>query len=92
MSCAVALANLKVFADEGIIDHVQANELAFRAALDNLADLPIVGDIRGAGYFYGIELVRDRDSRKSFSDDEGGAPTPGIPVQPSAGARPDLSC
>ena len=70
VSCAVALANLKVFADEGIIAHVQANELAFRAALDNLADLPIVGDIRGAGYFYGIELVRDRDSRKSFSDDE----------------------
>ena len=70
VSCAVALANLKVFADEGIIDHVQANELAFRAALDNLADLPIIGDIRGAGYFYGIELVRDRDSRKSFSDDE----------------------
>ena len=70
VSCAVALANLKVFADEGIIDHVQANELAFRAALDNLADLPIIGDIRGVGYFYGIELVRDRDSRKSFSDDE----------------------
>ena len=70
VSCAVALANLKIFEDEDIVGHVQANEVAFRAALDDLMDLPIVGDIRGEGYFYGIELVRDRDTRSSFSDDE----------------------
>jgi len=70
VSCAVALANLQVFADEGILDHVQANEAAFRSALDDLADLPIVGDIRGAGYFYGVELVREREGRVSFTDDE----------------------
>ncbi|MDG2907833.1 MAG: aspartate aminotransferase family protein [Acidimicrobiales bacterium] len=70
VSCAVALANLKIFEDEDIVGHVQANEDAFRAALDDLSDLPIVGDIRGVGYFYGIELVRDRDTRSSFSDDE----------------------
>ena len=69
VSCAVALANLQVFADEGILDHVQANEAAFRSALDDLADLPIVGDIRGAGYFYGVELVREREGRVSFTDD-----------------------
>ena len=70
VSCAVALANLKIFEDEDIVGHVQANEDAFRAALDDLMDLPIVGDIRGTGYFYGIELVRDRDTRSSFSDEE----------------------
>ena len=70
VSCAVALANLQIFEDEDIIGHVQTNESAFRAALDDLADLPIVGDIRGMGFFYGIELVRDRDTRASFSDDE----------------------
>ena len=70
VSCAVALANLKIFEDEDIVGHVQANEVAFRAALDDLMDLPIVGDIRGEGFFYGIELVRDRDTRASFSDDE----------------------
>ena len=70
VSCAVALANLQVFEDEDIIGHVRTNESAFRAALDDLADLPIIGNIRGAGYFYGIELVRDRDTRSSFSDDE----------------------
>jgi len=70
VSCAVALANLQVFADEKILDHVQANEVAFRSAIDDLADLPIVGDVRGAGYFYGIELVRGREGRISFTDDE----------------------
>ncbi len=70
VSCAVALANLQVFADEKILDHVQANEAAFRSAIDDLADLPIVGDVRGAGYFYGIELVREREGRVSFTDGE----------------------
>ena len=70
VSCAVALANLRIFEEEDIVGNVQANEAAFRAALTDLADLPIVGDIRGEGYFYGIELVRDRDSRESFTADE----------------------
>jgi len=70
VSCAVALANLQIFEDEKILEHVRTNEPAFRAALDDLADLPIVGDIRGAGYFYGIELVKDRTDRLSFSDEE----------------------
>ena len=70
VSCAVALANLRIFEEEDIVGNVQANEAAFRAALTALADLPIVGDIRGEGYFYGIELVRDRDSRESFTADE----------------------
>ena len=70
VSCAVALANLAVFESEDVVGHVQANENAFRAALDDLADLPIVGDVRGAGYFYGIELVREREGRVSFSAEE----------------------
>jgi len=70
VSCAVALANLAVFESEDIVGHVQANENTFRAALDDLADLPIVGDVRGAGYFYGIELVREREGRVSFSAEE----------------------
>ena len=49
---------------------MQATEAAFRAALDDLMDLPIVGDVRGAGFFYGIELVKDKETRLSFDDDE----------------------
>ncbi len=56
---------------EDLTGRVMAHEAAFRAALDSLADIPIVGDIRGMGYFYGIELVKDRDTRESFTDEEG---------------------
>jgi len=70
VSCAVAMANLDVFEKEHLLDHVMANEAAFRAALDDLCDLPIVGEVRGMGYFYGIELVKDRDTRETFSEEE----------------------
>jgi adenosylmethionine-8-amino-7-oxononanoate aminotransferase len=70
VSCAVALANLDLFESEGLLQHVQTNEHLFRKALDDLSDLPIVGEVRGAGYFYGIELVKDRDSRETFTSDE----------------------
>ena len=70
VSAAVALANLDIFEKEQLCAHVLEHEPAFRAALDDLSDLPIVGEVRGAGYFYGIELVKDRDSKESFSADE----------------------
>jgi adenosylmethionine-8-amino-7-oxononanoate aminotransferase len=70
VSCAAAMANLDIFDREGLNDHVKENAGRFRAALDSLADLPIVGDIRGAGYFYGIELVKDKETRETFDDDE----------------------
>ncbi len=70
VSCAVALANLDVFEKEDLLGNVRANEGAFRATLEKLNDLPIIGDIRGDGYFYGIELVKDKTTRETFSDDE----------------------
>jgi adenosylmethionine-8-amino-7-oxononanoate aminotransferase len=70
VSCAVALANLDVFESDDILGHVQANEEAFKASLDTLLKLPIVGDVRGAGYFWAIELVKDQATRASFDDDE----------------------
>jgi adenosylmethionine-8-amino-7-oxononanoate aminotransferase len=70
VSTAVALANLDIFEREHLTDHVHALAPAFRATLDRLLDLPIVGDVRGAGFFYGIELVKDRTTRESFSAEE----------------------
>ncbi len=70
VSCAVALANLDVFEKEDLLGNVRANEGAFRSTLEKLNDLPIVGDIRGDGYFYGIELVKDKVTRETFDDDE----------------------
>jgi adenosylmethionine-8-amino-7-oxononanoate aminotransferase len=70
VSTAVALANIEVFEKEGLLENVLQNEGAFKASLETLRDLPIVGDVRGAGYFYGIELVKDKDTRETFNDDE----------------------
>jgi adenosylmethionine-8-amino-7-oxononanoate aminotransferase len=70
VSCAVAMANLDVFEKEDLLGNVRSNEGAFRATLEKLNDLPIVGDVRGDGYFYGIELVKDKASRETFNDDE----------------------
>jgi adenosylmethionine-8-amino-7-oxononanoate aminotransferase len=70
VSAAVALANLDVFEKEGLLENVRTNESAFKSSLDTLRDLPIVGDVRGAGYFYGIELVKDKKTRETFDRDE----------------------
>ncbi|MCU0283597.1 MAG: aspartate aminotransferase family protein [Candidatus Nanopelagicales bacterium] len=70
VSCAVALANLDIFEREGINAHVRANEGAFRATLERLLDLDIVGDVRGEGFFYGIELVKDKATKETFDDAE----------------------
>ena len=70
MAAAVAMANLDVFENEGILENVRENEPAFRAMLESLRDIEIVGDVRGAGYFQAIELVKDRETRQSFNDEE----------------------
>jgi len=70
VSCAVALANLDVFAREDLTGHVRSLEGAFRSTLERLLDLPIVGDVRGDGFFYGIELVKDKTTRETFDEAE----------------------
>lgn len=70
MAAAVALANIAAFEEEGILDHVNENEHHLRAMLESLRDIPIVGDVRGAGYFHAIELVKDRDTKESFHGEE----------------------
>ncbi len=70
VSTAVAMENLDIFEEEGINQNVLDNEGAFRSTLEKLNDLPIVGDVRGDGYFYGIELVKDKATKETFDDDE----------------------
>ncbi len=70
VAAAVAMANLDIFEREGINEHVKDNEGAFRRTLEKLLDLPMVGDVRGAGFFYGIELVKDKDTRETFDEAE----------------------
>ena len=61
VSCAVALANLDVLEGEGIVEHVAALGPALGERLRSLCDVPIVGDVRGEGFFWAVELVKDPD-------------------------------
>jgi adenosylmethionine-8-amino-7-oxononanoate aminotransferase len=70
VQAAVALKNLEIMKREGIVEHVAAKEDAFRATLGQLLELPIVGDLRGTGFFYALELVKDKETRETFTDDE----------------------
>jgi adenosylmethionine-8-amino-7-oxononanoate aminotransferase len=67
---AVALANLDIMERENLFAHVRANSDLFRSYLERLTDLPIVGDVRGDGYFFGLELVKDKATKETFDDDE----------------------
>jgi adenosylmethionine-8-amino-7-oxononanoate aminotransferase len=70
VAAAVALANIEILEREDLCGHVRAKEPEFRAMLEGLRDIPIVGDVRGAGFFQAIELVKDRDTKETFNDEE----------------------
>jgi adenosylmethionine-8-amino-7-oxononanoate aminotransferase len=68
---AIALKNIEIMKRERIVEHVKESEERFRDTLAQLLELPIVGDLRGVGFFYALELVKDKETRKTFTDDEG---------------------
>jgi adenosylmethionine-8-amino-7-oxononanoate aminotransferase len=70
VAAAIALANLDIFEREDLCGQVLAREDEFRAMLDGLREIPIVGDVRGDGFFYAIELVKDRETKQGFTDEE----------------------
>jgi adenosylmethionine-8-amino-7-oxononanoate aminotransferase len=70
VAAAVALANIEIFEREDLCGHVRAKEGEFRATLEDLRDIPIVGDVRGAGFFQAVELVKDQQTKETFNDAE----------------------
>jgi adenosylmethionine-8-amino-7-oxononanoate aminotransferase len=68
--CAIALKNIEIMKRERILEHVREHEDAFRETLAQLLDIPIVGDLRGTGFFWAIELVKDKETRETFTDEE----------------------
>ncbi len=68
--CAIALKNIEIMKRERIVEHVHENEQPFRETLAQLLELPICGDLRGAGFFYAIELVKNKETRETFSEEE----------------------
>jgi adenosylmethionine-8-amino-7-oxononanoate aminotransferase len=70
VQAAIALKNLEIMKRERIVEHVADKQDDFRRTLEQLLDLPIAGDLRGTGFFYALELVKDKETRETFSDDE----------------------
>ncbi len=70
VQCAIALKNIEIMKREHVVENVRDNGDAFRATLEQLLDLPIVGDVRGTGFFYAIELVKNKETRETFDHDE----------------------
>jgi len=70
VSCAVALANIELMEREDLLGNVRRNEAIFDEVMEGLRDLPFVGDVRGCGYFRVVELVKDKATKQSFTDDE----------------------
>ncbi len=68
--CAIALKNIEIMKRDGIVDGVREHEEAFRSTLAQLLDLPIVGDLRGCGFFYALELVKDKETRQTLTPQE----------------------
>jgi adenosylmethionine-8-amino-7-oxononanoate aminotransferase len=67
---AVALKNIEIMRRERVVEHVAETQDAFRATLEPLLELPIVGDLRGTGFFYALELVKDKETKETFSPEE----------------------
>jgi adenosylmethionine-8-amino-7-oxononanoate aminotransferase len=70
LAAAVGLANLDILEREDLCGRVLGAEDQFRNVLESLRDIPIVGDVRGAGYFHAIELVKDQASKQTFTSRE----------------------
>jgi adenosylmethionine-8-amino-7-oxononanoate aminotransferase len=70
VGCAIALKNLEIMEREQIVQHVAETQDGFQAQLETLLDLDIVGDVRGTGYLWALELVKNKETRETFSDEE----------------------
>lgn len=70
LSTSIALTVLDIIERDDVLENVRANEPHIAARLDDLRDLPLVGDVRGAGHFWAVELVKDKATKESFSTAE----------------------
>jgi adenosylmethionine-8-amino-7-oxononanoate aminotransferase len=70
LCAAVALKNLEIFEREQVLENVRAHEAGLKARLERLQDeLAVVGDVRGTGFFWAVELVRDSDNTRLDADE-----------------------
>src|SRR6202795_3131039 len=65
LACAAAVASIEAFQDEGIVEQAAASGEVFRSELGRLQEKhPSIGEVRGLGCFWGLELVKNRETRE----------------------------
>jgi taurine--2-oxoglutarate transaminase len=65
LACASAVASIEAYREEGIVEHAAEMGEVFRDELRGLAERhPSIGDVRGLGCFWGLELVKNRETRE----------------------------
>ncbi len=67
LACSVALANLKLFKKKRVLEKLAPQIEHLTRRLKDFYQIPIVGDIRQAGWMVGIELVRNKASKEAFA-------------------------
>ena len=70
MACAVALKSIEIMENEHVLENVLANQDYFRQSLEALKDISIVGDVRGTGYFWGVELVKNQETKETWAGED----------------------
>jgi adenosylmethionine-8-amino-7-oxononanoate aminotransferase len=70
VASAVALRNIQIIEDEGLLENVRRREPEMKHALETLKKIPIVGDVRGMGMFWAVELVSDQETRAGFTPEQ----------------------
>jgi adenosylmethionine-8-amino-7-oxononanoate aminotransferase len=70
VACAVALKSIEIMENEKVLENVLANQDYFRKSLNELKEIPIVGDVRGSGYFWGVELVKNQETKETWAGED----------------------
>ncbi|HEY1569685.1 MAG TPA: aspartate aminotransferase family protein [Solirubrobacteraceae bacterium] len=69
LCAAIALKNLEIFERDGVVENVRAREPKLLELLTTLRELPVVGDVRGTGFFWAVELVKGEDNERLDADE-----------------------
>src|SRR4029077_16472551 len=84
LACAVGVASIEAFREEGIVEHAAELGPVFASLLGELADRhPSIGEVRGLGCFWGLELVKNRETREPLVPFNATGPATG-PLAPRA--------
>jgi adenosylmethionine-8-amino-7-oxononanoate aminotransferase len=70
LTTAIASSVIGIYQRERVLDNVRALAPRFEAGLQELRRIPLIGDVRGMGFFWALEMVKDRETKELFDANE----------------------